>query len=70
VRERLAPGGRFVLADVVVPQDPADRVIDLTPGFDMPDTASDQLQWLREAGFTTVSQWIHQDLAVLVVGLG
>jgi tRNA threonylcarbamoyl adenosine modification protein (Sua5/YciO/YrdC/YwlC family) len=70
VRERLTPGGRFVLADVVVVDDPADRVIDLTPGFDMPDTASDQLQWLREAGFEPVSQWIHQDLAVLALTAG
>jgi tRNA threonylcarbamoyl adenosine modification protein (Sua5/YciO/YrdC/YwlC family) len=66
-RERLTPGGRFVLADVVVPQNPADRTIDLTPGFDLPDTASDQLRWLREAGFTPVSEWIRHDLAVLVV---
>jgi tRNA threonylcarbamoyl adenosine modification protein (Sua5/YciO/YrdC/YwlC family) len=70
VRERLTPGGRFVLADVVVPEDPADRTIDLTPGFDLPDTASDQLRWLREVGFTPVSKWIRQDLAVLVVSAG
>jgi hypothetical protein len=36
----------------------------------MPDTASDQLQWLREAGFEPVSQWIHQDLAVLALTAG
>ena len=29
VRARLAPGGRFVLGDVVVPADPADAVIPL-----------------------------------------
>jgi tRNA (cmo5U34)-methyltransferase len=70
VRERLAPGGRFVLADVVVAPDQADRVIDLTPGFDMPDTAADQLVWLREVGFELVSEWIHQDLVVLVLTVG
>ncbi|MGH2907690.1 MAG: Sua5/YciO/YrdC/YwlC family protein [Solirubrobacteraceae bacterium] len=66
VRASLAPGGRFVLADVIEPSDPADRTIDLTPGFDMPDKASDQLVWLREAGFELVSKWIREDLAVLV----
>jgi tRNA threonylcarbamoyl adenosine modification protein (Sua5/YciO/YrdC/YwlC family) len=70
VRERLIPGGRFVLADVVMPLDPADRVIDLTPGFDMPDTAADQLVWLREAGFELVDTWTRQDLAVLVLTAG
>jgi tRNA threonylcarbamoyl adenosine modification protein (Sua5/YciO/YrdC/YwlC family) len=67
VRERLIPGGRFVLADVIVPQDPADIVIDLSPGFDRPDTAADQLSWLHDAGFQLVSKWIRRDLAVLVV---
>lgn len=67
IRARLAPGGRFVLADVVEPQDPRDRVIDLTPGYDTPDTAADQLAWLQEAGFEIVSQWIRGDLAVLTV---
>ena len=70
VRERLTPDGCFVLADVVVPPDLADRVIELTPGFDMPDTASDQLRWLRDAGFTPVSQWTRQDLAVLALNAG
>ena len=27
----LAPGGRFVLGDVIVPEDPADATIPLTP---------------------------------------
>jgi L-threonylcarbamoyladenylate synthase len=66
VRQRLNPGGRFVLADVIVPEDPADVVIDLSPGFDRPDTAADQLVWLRDAGFEPVSKWIRRDLAVLV----
>jgi tRNA threonylcarbamoyl adenosine modification protein (Sua5/YciO/YrdC/YwlC family) len=65
IRVRLAPGGRFVLADVIEPQDPRDRVIDRTPGYDLPDTAADQLAWLQEAGFEIVSQWIRGDLAVL-----
>ena len=40
----LAPGGRFVLADVVVPDDPADVVTPLDPGFDLPETVPDLLR--------------------------
>src|SRR5919201_623370 len=46
----LAPGGRFVLADVVVPERPEDAVIPCTPGFDLPDPVPDQLEWLEAAG--------------------
>jgi len=66
VREHLAPGGRFVLADVIVPRDPADQVTELTPGYDLPDTVDDQLRWLREAGFSATVTWSHRDLAVIV----
>jgi tRNA threonylcarbamoyl adenosine modification protein (Sua5/YciO/YrdC/YwlC family) len=67
VREALAPGGRFVLADVVVPVDPVDAVTSLTPGFDHPSSAGDQLAWLREAGFADIRVvWAHRDLAVMV----
>ena len=66
VRERLTAGGRFVLADVVVPVDPADQLIELTPGFDRPDTVEDQLKWLSDAGFSTSLIWGHRDLAVVL----
>lgn len=65
VREVLAPRGRFVLADVVVPDDPADTRIPLTPGFDMPSRLPDQLRWLAEAGFEPRVTWQHEDLAVI-----
>ncbi len=65
VRAALSPGGRFVLADVVVPVDRADAVTSLTPGFDQPDTLADQLRWLAEAGFQTRVTWEHRDLAVV-----
>ena len=61
----LAPGGRFVLADVVVPERPEDAVIDCTPGFDLPDTVPDQLEWLRAAGLEPRVAWAQRDLAVL-----
>jgi tRNA (cmo5U34)-methyltransferase len=66
VYDRLRAGGRFALADVVVPDDPADMVTPLTPEYDKPDRADDLLEWLRAAGFRADSIWSSQDLAVLV----
>jgi tRNA threonylcarbamoyl adenosine modification protein (Sua5/YciO/YrdC/YwlC family) len=61
----LSPGGRFVMADVVVPEDPADAVTSLTPGYDHPSPLGDQMQWLAEAGFEAGEVWGQGDLAVL-----
>jgi tRNA (cmo5U34)-methyltransferase len=66
VAAALVPGGRFVLADVVVPADPADAVTPLDAGFDLPDSVPDQLQWLAEAGFDARATWTKRDVAVLV----
>jgi L-threonylcarbamoyladenylate synthase len=66
VRSVLAPGGRFVLGDLIVPVDPADSVISLSPGFDHPSPLSDQLRWLVETGFDAEVVWEHKDLAVVV----
>jgi tRNA (cmo5U34)-methyltransferase len=65
VAEVLRPGGRFVLGDVVVPDDPQDAVIPLEEGFDRPDSAGAQLTWLRGAGLDAGVVWAVQDLAVL-----
>ena len=46
----LEPGGRFVLADVVVPDDPADAITPLSPDYDLPSRADEQLAWLGDAG--------------------
>jgi len=32
---------------------------------DLPDSAADQLAWLREAGFAAEVVWSHRDLAVI-----
>lgn len=61
-----AVSGRFVLGDVVVPDDPADAVIELTPGFDRPSSVADQLEWLAAAGFEATVAWRQRDLAVIV----
>ena len=65
IREVLSPGGRFVLGDVIVPINPADVTIELTAGFDRPETLSDLIVWLAETGFEVSVSWSHQDLAVL-----
>jgi tRNA (cmo5U34)-methyltransferase len=61
----LKPGGRFVLADVVVPEKERDAVTPTTPGFDRPDRLADQLEWLHEAGFEAKTTWTWKDLAVV-----
>jgi len=61
----LADDGTFVLADVIVPEDPADAVTPCTPQFDLPDRLDDQLEWLAEAGFDAEPTWLRGDLAVV-----
>lgn len=62
----LAPSGRFVLADVVIPDDPSDAVTPLNPDYDKPSSIAEQLAWLTAAGLTAHTHWVHGDLAVLV----
>ncbi len=66
VAARLAPGGRFVLADVIVPVDPADAVTPLDEGYDTPSRVDEQLRWLRDANLTVTLRWQRRDLAVFV----
>jgi cyclopropane fatty-acyl-phospholipid synthase-like methyltransferase len=65
VAAELRPRGRFVLGDVVIPQDPADAVTPLTDGHDRPSTADAQLRWLADAGFRATVTWCERDLVVL-----
>ena len=65
----VRPAGRFVLADVVIPERPEDAVIDCTPGFDLPDPVPLQLEWLRAAGFEPRVTWACGDLAVIAAQL-
>jgi len=69
LRQVVAPGGRFVLGDVVVPEDRDDAVVDLTEGYDKPSTLAEQLRWLREAGFEPSVTWSEHDLAVIVAAV-
>ena len=65
VARRLRPGGYFVMGDVIVPDDPADALIENEPGYDYPSTIDEQLSWMKEAGLTAEIVWIRKDLAVL-----
>jgi SAM-dependent methyltransferase len=62
----LAPGGRFVLGDLIVPEDPADVVTPIDGTFDQPSTIAEQLGWLDAAGLEATLAWRERDLAVLV----
>lgn len=66
VAARLAPRGRFVLADVIVPVDPADAVTPLDEGYDKPSRVDEQLRWLHDANLTVTVRWQRRDLAVFV----
>jgi tRNA (cmo5U34)-methyltransferase len=61
----LDGGGRFVIGDVVVPEDPADATTPLSPDYDLPSRADDQLVWLSDAGFEASLLWTSGDLAVI-----
>jgi tRNA (cmo5U34)-methyltransferase len=65
VATALAPGGRFLLADVVVPDDPADAVTPIDGDYDTPSSVAEQLAWLAAAGLRARVVWAHRDLAVM-----
>jgi SAM-dependent methyltransferase len=62
----LAPSGRFVLGDVVIPDDPVDAVTPIDGDYDKPSRVADQLEWLTGAGLRARVAWQRRDLAVLV----
>jgi tRNA (cmo5U34)-methyltransferase len=66
VAARLRPGGRFVLGDLVVPDDPADVVTPIDGVYDQPSTVDDQVRWLAAAGLDAEVVWARHDLCVIV----
>jgi tRNA (cmo5U34)-methyltransferase len=55
----------FVIGDVVVPERPEDAAIEIDWVYDLPSSVPEQLEWLREAGFTEVDgRYVRPDLAV------
>ena len=65
LRPLLGPTGRFVMADVVVPEDPDDAVTPLSEGFDHPSSLPELLGWLEDAAFAVSVAWSWKDVVVL-----
>lgn len=65
----LRPGARFVIGDVVVPDDPADAITPLSADYDFPSAPEDLMDWLNQAGFRPKTVWSHKDLVVLSADL-
>jgi tRNA (cmo5U34)-methyltransferase len=65
VRPLLRAAGRFVMADVVVPEDPDDAVTPLSDGYDHPSSVPELEGWLDDAGFTASVVWSWKDILVL-----
>ena len=65
----LMEGGTFVFGDVVIPEDPADALIENEPGYDFPSSVADQLEWLEHCGFEASVSWSRRDLAVVTARL-
>jgi tRNA (cmo5U34)-methyltransferase len=62
----IAPGGRLVVADVIVPEDPSDVVTPIDNDYDTPSSITEQLNWLAEVGLEPSLAWAHRDLAVII----
>ena len=62
----LVPGGRFVMADVVIPDDPGDAVTPINGVYDKPSSGADLLRRLGEAGLDSCSVRTKQDVALFV----
>ena len=69
IARKLAPGGRFVLADVVEPVDPSYVVTAIDPEIDHPSRLDEQVAWLEAAGMLPQVTWTHRDLVVIVATL-
>jgi tRNA threonylcarbamoyl adenosine modification protein (Sua5/YciO/YrdC/YwlC family) len=64
IADVLEPGGRLVVADVVVPFNPTHARVPLTAGYDKPSSVAEQLAWLAVAGLQPELIWEERDLAV------
>ena len=65
IAQVLAPGGRFVMLDVVVPTEPVPDPIALEEGVDRPHAVTDMLDWLRAADFEAEVTYSGGDIAIL-----
>jgi tRNA (cmo5U34)-methyltransferase len=65
VAELLAAHSVFVFGDVIVPEDPADAVTPISPGFDRPARVGDLTGWLHAASLVCEVVWTFRDLVVI-----
>ena len=65
IAERLNPGGRFVMGDVVVADGEVSDPAPLDPRVDFPDRVGDLLEWLQHAELRPSVRWSKGDLAVI-----
>jgi tRNA (cmo5U34)-methyltransferase len=64
LRPLLRVGGRFVMADLVVPEDPAEAVTPLSEAYDHPSSLPELEGWLNEAAFDGSVVWSWKDIVV------
>ncbi len=69
IARKLAPDGRFVLADVVEPVEPSYVVTVIDPEIDHPSRLDEQVAWLEAAGMFPRVTWTHRDLVTIVATL-
>lgn len=65
IAERLTPGGRFVMGDVVVADGEVSNPAPLDPSVDFPDRVGDLLESLGQAQLQPSMSWSKDDLAVI-----
>lgn len=65
ISDALAPGGRFVMLDVVIPTEPVSHPIRLEESVDMPSSVEEMLMWLADAGLRPEVVVASADLAVI-----
>src|SRR5262245_32438473 len=65
VAAALAPGGHFVLADVVEPVDPSYVVTHIDPEVDHPSTLDENIAGLEAAGLIPEVTYTDRDLVVI-----
>jgi len=69
VAERLAEGGRFVLADVIEPHAPVSEPTPIDREHSIVIRADELLNALRNAGFQTEVRWAEHDLVVIAASV-
>ncbi len=65
IRQVLSHKGRFILGDVIIPDNPAESVAPVDNDYDKPSRLDEQLRWLTAVGFVAQATWVANDLAVI-----